>query len=99
MRHTANGKQDEVLRQGPEIDLLFACVCPPGPAAVFERNPASRCAEINWNKLLELAAFHGVIPLLHRFLSQYAGEIAPSEFRADLERECHAIAIRSLCLT
>ena len=95
---TRGSRADRRGRWPPEIELLLACArlrLEPGDLA---RARAAVQIDIDWNRLLELASVHGLVPLLH--LHAARGEIrVPAEALADLNGRASAITQRNLQLT
>lgn len=75
-------------------ELILACATP----VVSRRDPGS-LEEIDLPRLLAVARGHGVIPLLHRYLSGPLAELLPPQFRDSLRHHSYAVSRRNLELT
>lgn len=77
----------------PEAELLVWCaptiVSDDLQARIRERAQAS----LDWSLVLELAEYHGVVPLLYRNLSAVASDLVPGEPLAQLRKRAQAGAL------
>ena len=98
MAATLDNRTDRGGRWPPEIDLLLACArlrLEPGDLA---RARAAVGRGIDWNRLLQLAHVHGLLPLLHSHAA--SGALPwPPDARADLDARARDITHRNLQLT
>jgi hypothetical protein len=86
---------DEQLFLNPSLELLRLCVRPEVDAATAARIKTSLCAELEWAKLLELAHWHGLLPLLHRHLNAVCPELLPEAFARQLTELYRRNAVRN----
>ena len=98
MAATLDHPPEPAGRWPPELDLLLACArlrLEPGDLA---RARGARARGIDWNRLLQLAHVHGLLPLLHSHA--VSGAVPwPSDARADLDARARDITHRNLELT
>jgi Uncharacterised nucleotidyltransferase len=99
MRLSMRGRRDDPSGPwSPELELLLACArlhLEPGDLA-----RARRAVErsIDWNRLIDLAHVHGLLPLLHEHAAR--GVVPwPPDARADLDARARDLTVRNLHLT
>ncbi|SPP66706.1 nucleotidyltransferase domain-containing protein [Nitrospira lenta] len=77
----------------PEAELLIWCA----RTCVTEELRAQICARVqeplDWGLILDLAAYHGVLPLLYRSLSTSCPALVPAEILTKLRQKTQACAL------
>ena len=81
----------------PEVRLLLACVTPAG-AEQTAATYALCTRDINWARLLHLAAVHKMRPLLFHYLTQVVPDHVPTDVMDTLRQHAHANVARNLHL-
>lgn len=84
---------------GPEAELLVACARTELDPARTDRVAALVNGSLDWDRLMPLAARHGLMPLLGRHLSDVCREAVPSDVMERLDRHEKQIRGRNLFLT
>lgn len=82
-----------------EQELLVACARAHPDAIAAERIRTAARRDIDWQRLVELARWHRLLPLLHRNLDRWAPDLVPDEALAGLRARAATSAARSLFLT
>jgi hypothetical protein len=74
---------------GAELDLVLACCGndADGSLAARARSILKQCSELDWERLLQLAQHHGLIPLLYRRLATMADAVPPAQLEAFRQRD------------
>ncbi|MEO1558750.1 MAG: nucleotidyltransferase family protein, partial [Cyanobacteria bacterium J06632_19] len=80
-------------------ELLIYCARPNLKPDEIEKIKTLVKQEIDWQKLLETANFHKLIPLLYQNLNNTCPELVPNEFLFQLKRQFQANATRNLFIT
>lgn len=90
------------LRDGircPAQGLLLACLKGDVDSDQVERIRWFLNQDIDWSDLLELAARHGVIPLVYQALTAIASNDIPPSVLKTLRQRAHVLTYRNLILT
>ncbi len=82
----------------PEFDLLLACCAEYSNRQRAERTGEILGREFDWERLIQLAEHHGVIPQVYRYLSA-AAEVVPSGAFEAIRQRYEANARQTLWLT
>ena len=83
----------------PDIELLCYCVRMTVDRATEQKIQDRVNQDINWEKLLQLASRHRVLPLLFQTLNATCPESVPAEIQAELNRNFQVTALNNLLLT
>jgi Uncharacterised nucleotidyltransferase len=83
----------------PEAELLLCCARTRIGPDTAERVRQLLKEQIDWNYLIEIASYHGTIPLLFWNLSRLAPDDVPETTLNQLKAASNAIACRNLSLT
>lgn len=82
-----------------ELDALIACALPPSHPELISRLRSSLARPMDCGRLLALAGFHRVQPLLYTRLAEHARDLVPDSILAGLASEFRASVARNLQLT
>ncbi|WP_414544857.1 nucleotidyltransferase family protein [Nostoc sp. CCY0012] len=85
--------------QRPEIELLVCCSRTHIDPKTAERINTILQQEIDWTYLMEIAAYHGTIPLLYQSLKTTGKEAIPKTVLTQLQNHYHTNASRNLFLS
>ncbi|MCF2148222.1 nucleotidyltransferase family protein [Desmonostoc muscorum LEGE 12446] len=83
----------------PEIELLLCCTRTHIDPETAERINTILQQEIDWTYLMEIAAYHGTIPLLYQSLKTTGKEAIPKTVLTQLQNHYHTNASRNLFLS
>lgn len=83
----------------PEFELLLCCVCSTIDQVTSDRINALLQQPLNWESLVQLAARHGVTPLLYAALQSLSCQHVPAEFLQQLKALVQANVRQTLLLT
>ncbi|BCL60445.1 hypothetical protein DGMP_11380 [Desulfomarina profundi] len=82
-----------------ESELLLNCVTfHAGKNDTLNLTPESY-SQLNWSKLVELATFHKIVPLLYITLNSFSRDCVPKSFLDSLKEQCHQIGAYNLFLS
>ncbi|MBD2680254.1 MULTISPECIES: nucleotidyltransferase family protein [Nostoc] len=85
--------------QRPEIELLLCCTRTHIDPETAERINTILQQDIDWTYLMEIAAYHGTIPLLYQSLKTTGKEAIPKTVLTQLQNHYHTNASRNLFLS
>jgi hypothetical protein len=83
----------------PEVDVLLCCARIRTAPSTAERIRSLLQQNFNWDKLIALAQFNKVIPLLYRNLNYLCPELVPEKTLQHLKKIFHTNTCRNLFLT
>jgi hypothetical protein len=83
----------------PEIDALIASAAPASRPELVPRLRSAFSRSIDHGRLLALAGFHRMQPLLYTRIAEHAPDLIPDSILAQLENEFRAGVARNLQLT
>ncbi len=83
----------------PELEFVLACGRAPYDAAAAQRAAGLLRSPLDWDEVLRLSRYHGLIPNLNRALQALSVSEVPRDVRATLEAEARASAARGRFLT
>ncbi len=83
----------------PEIELLLCCTRTHIDSETAERINTILQQNIDWTLLIEIATYHGTIPLLYQSLNTTVKEAIPQTVLTQLRNRYHANASRNLFLS
>jgi hypothetical protein len=86
------------LAHSPEFDLLLACCSDSLKGQHTDRVPEAFSRQLDWERVLQLAAHHGVVPHVYIRLSATPG-LAPTQALDHLRQRYEANARQALWLT
>ncbi|MCG5062157.1 MAG: nucleotidyltransferase family protein [Limnoraphis sp. WC205] len=89
----------EIARTYPEIELLLCCARTNIDPETAERIKTLLQENIDWAYLIQIAACHGVMPLLYQSLNTTYPNLVPNAILKQLQNDFHANAARNLLLT
>jgi Uncharacterised nucleotidyltransferase len=72
-----------------ELDLILSCCGndPDGSLAARARLILQQCTDLDWDRLLQLAQHHGLVPLLYRRLATITDAVSPTQLEAFRRQE------------
>ncbi|MFN6537643.1 MAG: nucleotidyltransferase family protein [Nostoc sp. EkiNYC01] len=83
----------------PEIELLLCCTRTHIDSETAERIKTLLQQNIDWTLLIQIATYHGTIPLLYQSLNKIGKEAIPQTVLTQLQNRYHANASRNLFLS
>ncbi|PHJ66260.1 hypothetical protein VF14_20125 [Nostoc linckia z18] len=83
----------------PEIELLLCCTRTHIDSETAERIKTLLQQNIDWTLLIEIATYHGTIPLLYQSFNNIGKEAIPETVLTQLRNRYHANASRNLFLS
>ena len=83
------------IAASPEVDLLLCCARLALEPERRERVRGLLAAPLDWVRFMELASFHGLLPLVHRHLDAIASMSVPRSVRVELWGRHEATARRN----
>jgi hypothetical protein len=82
-----------------EIQLILACARPSPDDAQAARIRQLVASVLDWDRLLNVASYHGMLPLLYHNLKKTAPEAVPPAFSCELQKRYLINARRCTLLT
>ena len=83
----------------PEVDFLLSCARVDLLEAQAQHLRQLLMRPLDWNRLVALAARHGLLPLLARHLQTLPADTIPAAVSESLRVHQHAVALRNLGLS